>query len=66
MKTTTVQDLGIHNEIHLCRSCCHEQPTCSGDNLIFGSGKGDDNVAACGQYEPIELRHPKHDGCGTI
>ena len=66
MKTATVQELGMDNEVNLCASCCHEVPTCESDNMIFGSGIGDDNVAACSNYEPIEFRHPKHNGCGDI
>ena len=62
MNTSTAQEIGQENEVNLCDSCCHIQPTCSGDNIIFGTGVGDDNIIACNSYEPIELRHPKHAG----
>lgn len=65
----TVQELGQSNQVDLCKSCCHEMPTCEGagsDNLILGDGPGDDNTCACAYYEPIELRHPRHNGCGSI
>lgn len=66
MKIATVQRLGMTNEVNLCNSCCHEQPACSSDNLIFGSGVGDDNIVACSAYDAIELRHPRHNGAGEI
>ena len=62
MEIKTVEE----NEIHLCVSCCKEHPVCGSENIIFGSAKGDDNVAACSIYEPVELRHPKHKGAGQI
>lgn len=66
METATVQELGLVNEVNLCSSCCHEIPTCESNNVIFGTGKGNDNVAACGNYEAIELRHPKHNGVSDL
>lgn len=66
MNIATVQELGMENEVNLCASCSHEMPTCDSDNMIFGSGVGNDNVAACSTYAPIELRHPRHNGCGDI
>lgn len=62
MKIATVQELGMENEVHLCVSCCHAMPTCDSDNMIFGTGIGDDNVVACSSYESVEFRHPKHAG----
>ena len=47
IKTGTVQELGLENEVNLCDSCQHVIPTCKGDNLIYGTSKGNDNVAAC-------------------
>lgn len=66
MKTATVQKIGMTNKVNLCDSCCNEQPGCNPENLIFGSGLGDDNVVACDTYEAIEFRHPKHNGSGRI
>lgn len=42
------------NQVHLCDSCRHVYPECpSGkDDVIFGNGKGNDNICACNQYEP--------------
>ncbi len=51
----TVQELGITNRINLCDSCEKEQPECDGDNLIFGDGSGNDNIAACAKYGPLKL-----------
>lgn len=62
MNTSTAQEVGQVNEVNLCDSCCHFQPVCECNNLIFGTGLGDDNIIACDGYEPIELRHPKYVG----
>lgn len=62
LNLATAQDLGQENEVNLCDSCCNIQPSCDADNLIFGTGKGEDNIIACSKYTPIELRHPKHEG----
>lgn len=42
------------NQVHLCDSCRHVYPECpSGkDDVIFGNGKGNDNICACNKYEP--------------
>jgi hypothetical protein len=42
------------NQAHLCDSCRNVYPECpSGkDDVIFGNGKGNDNICACNQYEP--------------
>ncbi len=64
MKTATVQDLGMVNDVNLCDTCCYEQPTCTGDNLIFGSGIGNDNIVACSAYDAIECRQHNCDGDG--
>ena len=66
IRTATVQDCGMENEVNLCDSCSHEMPNCKGNDMIFGTGKGNDNVASCSQYDPLMLRHPKHNGCGDI
>lgn len=56
MKSTTVQEIGMANKVHLCDSCKHEVPTCDSDNLIFGSGKGNDNVVACSTYQALTYK----------
>lgn len=42
------------NQVHLCDSCRHVYPECpSGkDDVIFGNGKGNDNICTCNKYEP--------------
>ncbi len=52
----TIQEIGMENEVNLCDSCCNEMPICDGDNIIFGTGKGNDNICACSTYESIQLR----------
>jgi len=52
-KVATMQELGMCNAVHLCDSCCDEQPECSPSYLIFGTGKGNDNVVACDIYVPL-------------
>ena len=42
------------NQVHLCDSCRHVFPECPSekDDVIFGNGKGNDNICACNKYEP--------------
>lgn len=42
------------NQVHLCDSCRHVYPECPSekDDVIFGNGKGNDNICACNKYEP--------------
>ena len=44
------------NQVHLCDSCRYVYPECpSGkDDVIYGNGKGNDNICACNKYEPSE------------
>lgn len=58
-KRRTMQEFGMENEVNLCASCCKPYPECDPQNLIFGTGLGDDNIAACDMYEAITLRNPK-------
>ena len=40
------------NQVHLCDSCKYTYPECPNDaNVIFGDGKGNDNICACSRYE---------------
>lgn len=41
------------NKVNLCDSCKLNYPDCMSDNIIFGDGKGDDNICACNTYTPI-------------
>ena len=58
----TMQEIGLENEVHLCNSCCNVYPDCEAKNVIFGTGVGTDNIAACNSYEAITFRHPKDKG----
>lgn len=58
----TMQKIGLENEVNLCNSCCSVYPNCEAKNIIFGTGKGNDNIAACSSYEAITFRHPKDRG----
>ena len=42
-----------HNVTNLCDSCKHSYPECpsKADDVIFGDGKGNDNIIACAVYE---------------
>ena len=43
-----------NNSVHLCDSCQYTFPTCPSYNgdVIFGDGKGNDNICACNKYRP--------------
>lgn len=43
----------LENQVHLCDSCRHVFPECPSeeDDVIFGNGKGNDNICACNKYE---------------
>ena len=62
MGARTIQELGQENETNLCKSCCHEYPTCDADDIIFGNGVGNDNICACSNYEAISWRSPADRG----
>lgn len=42
------------NQIHLCDSCEYNYPDCpcKPNDVIFGNGKGNDNICACNKYNP--------------
>lgn len=42
------------NQVHLCDSCHYGYPECSAmkNEVIFGNGKGHDNICACAKYIP--------------
>lgn len=46
------------NQVHLCKSCKNAFPKCfaQADDVIFGSGVGNDNICACSKYEPLMER----------
>ena len=43
----------LNNQINLCDSCRHTYPDCPAgkDDVLYGNGKGGDNICACGKYE---------------
>lgn len=49
-----LQTIQPDNQVHLCDSCRHVYPECPSekDDVIFGNGKGNDNICACNKYEP--------------
>ena len=57
VKDTTMQELGMENETHLCDSCHEEMPECDPKYIIFGTGKGKDNIAACNIHNPVHTRN---------
>ena len=57
MKDTTMQALGMEDEVHLCDSCHEELPECAPNFVIYGTGKGQDNIAACDIYNPCHTRN---------
>lgn len=59
MKSLTVQELGISNQTHLCKSCVECHPSCEPKSIIFGDGTGNDNICGCDIYSPIEVRKTK-------
>jgi len=52
-----MQFLGMKNNVHLCDSCTHDFPTCKikSDDVIYGTGKGNDNIAACSLHVPVGM-----------
>lgn len=42
-----------NNCVHLCNSCCNRYPECEDIEVLFGDGKGNDNICCCNKYEPI-------------
>lgn len=43
------------NQVNLCDSCKYSYPDCpsEADDVIFGNGKGNDNICACNKYRPF-------------
>lgn len=51
----------LNNQINLCDSCRHTYPDCPAgeEDVLYGNGKGGDNICACGKYE-AEKRNTGH------
>ena len=49
------------NQVNLCDSCTYQYPDCPSkpDDVIFGNGKGNDNICACNKYKPSAQQEPK-------
>lgn len=57
MKDTTMQQLGMENEVHLCNSCHNEIPECNPEFVIYGTAAGNDNICACSSYNSVHTRN---------
>lgn len=40
----------ISQNLHLCRHCIQEYPSCKGHSYIFGNGIGKDNIVSCPEF----------------
>ncbi len=40
----------VDARVHLCDYCTKTYPSCDCGRLIFGSGRGDDNVIVCDHF----------------
>ena len=51
----------INNQINLCDTCKHNYPDCPAgkDDVLYGNGKGGDNICACSKYE-VKKRNTGH------
>lgn len=65
MSMISIQDLDIDadtvNEVNLCDSCQDSVVECKPGMVLFGTGRGNDNVCACDRYEPVRVPDPKED-----
>ena len=53
------------NHVHLCDSCRYSYPDCPDDaKVIFGDGKGHDNICACSKYESCRRGSWENYGSG--
>lgn len=55
------------NQVNLCDSCTYQYPDCPSkpDDVIFGNGKGNDNICACNKYRPISAQPEREKGKWT-
>jgi len=40
-----------NRKMNLCNTCSHEFPSCSGKDIEFGEGIGNDNIISCDAYD---------------
>ena len=47
-----------NNKVHLCDSCKELYPECpaDGEDMLWGDGKGNDNICCCAYYVPLTTR----------
>ena len=45
----------LNNKVNLCDSCKHDYPECNG-KVVFGDGKGMDNICCCNEYVPVRTK----------
>lgn len=63
----TIQGYPMVNSVHLCDSCSFELPNCEDEkHIIYGSGVGEDNIAACSDYNPVRIRNYEEERFNTI
>jgi len=56
MESRTMQEIGMENKVNLYSSCFKSFATCNSESVIYGTGIGSDNIAACDAYDPIRLK----------
>ena len=59
-KLDSVPPAQPNNQVNLCDSCKYSYPDCPSevDDVIFGNGKGNDNICACNKY--LQSAQPEH------
>lgn len=38
------------NKLNICTSCIYFYPNCDAESIVFGSGKGNDNIIECDNF----------------
>lgn len=46
----TIDELIKKSKIDLCETCLYKQPICRPNVIIWGNGRGNDNVIVCNLY----------------
>lgn len=44
-------NITLHKELNLCDGCVFHFSSCKGKDIIFGNGRGNDNVIQCETYK---------------
>ena len=58
----------VNNRVNLCDSCVYVFAECGATykDMLFGDGKGHDNVCACACYTPIRTRKEANEGESSL